>query len=83
MACVILVHQLISLTLEAWSPNQWTLGKSLKGFLIYFLKFYLFIFGCSGSSLVHAGFLYFCEQGLLFLLMFWLLVAEHTDLVAP
>ena len=51
----------------------------------FFLKFFKFIYGCVGSSLLHEGFLSSCgERGLLFiavrelLIVVASLVAEHT-----
>ena len=45
-------------------------------FLLFLNTFvYLFIFGCIGSSLLHAAFFSYVEQGLLFLAVPGLLIA--------
>jgi len=46
-------------------------------FIFFFVKtnFYLFIFGCAGSLLLHMGFSSCREQGLLFLVVRGLLIA--------
>ena len=46
-------------------------------FIFFFVKinFYLFIFGCAGSLLLHMGFSSCREQGLLFLVVCGLLIA--------
>ena len=48
-------------------------------FIYSFCLFILFYFGCVGSSLLHAGFLFSCrEWGLLFVVVHGLLIAAAS-----
>ena len=70
--------ELVSPALAGRFPTTVPLGKSL---LFVYLKkkcIHLFIFGCVGSSLLHAGLLQLRRGGLLFVMVSGLLIAVAT-----